>query len=112
MLDRTRYHATWRWPIPESCVALERLAAAGMAMGVVSNASGQIEAMLARGARRWSGAVHTPPIAASACLAIAERLFAAGRTTAPEALLPTYPREPEAVTLWNLRHREGSGRSG
>lgn len=71
-----------------------------------------IEAMLARGARRWSGAVHTPPIAASACLAIAERLFAAGRTTAPEALLPTYPREPEAVTLWNLRHREGSGRSG
>jgi putative hydrolase of the HAD superfamily len=48
LLDRTRYHATWRWPIPESRSALDRLAAAGVAMGVVSNASGQIESMLRR----------------------------------------------------------------
>lgn len=48
VLDRTRYHHTWRWPIPESRVALGRLEAAGVPMGVVSNASGQIEAMLAR----------------------------------------------------------------
>jgi putative hydrolase of the HAD superfamily len=48
LLDRTRYHATWRWPIPESRSALDRLAAAGVPMGVVSNASGQIESMLRR----------------------------------------------------------------
>ncbi len=48
VLDRTRYHHTWRWVIPESRAALDRLAAAEVPMGVVSNASGQIEAMLAR----------------------------------------------------------------
>jgi putative hydrolase of the HAD superfamily len=48
VLDRTRYHHTWRWVIPESRAALDRLAAAGVPMGVVSNASGQIEAMLRR----------------------------------------------------------------
>lgn len=48
VLDRTRYHATWRYVIEESRTALERLALAGIPMGVVSNASGQIEAMLAR----------------------------------------------------------------
>jgi FMN phosphatase YigB (HAD superfamily) len=48
MLDRTRYHQTWRWVIPESRSALRRLADAAVPMGVVSNASGQIEAMLRR----------------------------------------------------------------
>ncbi|MGA9276328.1 HAD family hydrolase [Ilumatobacter sp.] len=48
VLGRTRYHATWRWLIPESRAALDRFADAGVPMGVVSNASGQIEAMLAR----------------------------------------------------------------
>ena len=48
MLGRTRYHATWRWVIPETRAALDRLTAAGIPMGVVSNASGQIEAMLRR----------------------------------------------------------------
>jgi putative hydrolase of the HAD superfamily len=48
VLDRTRYHATWRYPIESSRRALDRLAAAEVPMGVVSNASGQIEAMLAR----------------------------------------------------------------
>ena len=48
VLDRTRYHHTWRWVIPESRTALDRLAILGVPMGVVSNASGQIEAMLRR----------------------------------------------------------------
>lgn len=48
VLGRTRYHHTWRWVIPESRAALDRLAEAAVPMGVVSNASGQIEAMLAR----------------------------------------------------------------
>jgi len=48
VLDRTRYHHTWRWVIPESRTALDRFATSGVPMGVVSNASGQIEAMLRR----------------------------------------------------------------
>ena len=48
VLDRTRYHHTWRWVIPESRSALDRFERAGLPMGVVSNASGQIEAMLRR----------------------------------------------------------------
>lgn len=48
VLDRTRSAWLWRWTIPETRSALDRLAAAGIPMGVVSNASGQIEAMLVR----------------------------------------------------------------
>jgi FMN phosphatase YigB (HAD superfamily) len=48
LLGMTRHAPLWRWTIPESRVALDRLAAAGVPMGVVSNASGQIEAVLAR----------------------------------------------------------------
>jgi len=48
LLGMTRHAPLWRWTIPESRAALDRLAAAGVAMGVVSNASGQIEAVLAR----------------------------------------------------------------
>ncbi|MFK7917813.1 MAG: HAD family hydrolase [Ilumatobacter sp.] len=48
VLERTRYHHTWRWMIPESRTALDRLSMAGIPMGVVSNASGQIESMLER----------------------------------------------------------------
>ena len=48
LLDRTRGAAIWRWPIPESMSGLRSLEAAGVPMGVVSNASGQIEAVLAR----------------------------------------------------------------
>ena len=48
VLERTRYHHTWRWVIPESRTALDRFAVAAVPMGVVSNASGQIEAMLRR----------------------------------------------------------------
>ena len=48
VLGRTRFHGTWRYVIDSSRVALQRLAGVGIPMGVVSNASGQIEAMLAR----------------------------------------------------------------
>ena len=48
VLGRTRSAALWRWPIPESSTALRALHAAGMPIGVVSNASGQIEAVLRR----------------------------------------------------------------
>ena len=47
-LGRTRTALLWRWPIPESQKALAALDAAGTPLGVVSNASGQIEAMLRR----------------------------------------------------------------
>lgn len=49
VLDHTRTHHLWRWPIPETCRALADLAAARVPMGVVSNASGQVEAELRRG---------------------------------------------------------------
>ena len=58
VLDRTRYHHTWRWIIPESRTALDRLAGAEVPMGVVSNASGQIEAMLARGIAQVGPGAH------------------------------------------------------
>jgi putative hydrolase of the HAD superfamily len=48
VLGRTRTPWLWRWMIPETRMALERLVAAGVAMGVVSNASGQIESTLVR----------------------------------------------------------------
>jgi putative hydrolase of the HAD superfamily len=47
-LGRTRTALLWRWPIPESVEALAKLDAGGMALGVVSNAAGQIEAVLRR----------------------------------------------------------------
>ena len=40
--------ALWRWPIPETLAALGALAAAGVPLGVVSNADGQVERVLAR----------------------------------------------------------------
>jgi putative hydrolase of the HAD superfamily len=46
VLDHTRSAHLWRWAIPETSVALTALAEAGVPMGVVSNASGQIEAVL------------------------------------------------------------------
>ena len=46
VLEHTRNAHLWRWAIPESLVALAALAEAGVPMGVVSNASGQIETVL------------------------------------------------------------------
>ncbi len=48
VLEHTRNAHLWRWPIPESVDALRGLASAGVPMGVVSNASGQIEEVLRR----------------------------------------------------------------
>jgi putative hydrolase of the HAD superfamily len=50
LLDRTRSAHLWRWPIPETSRALRALAAADVPMGVVSNASGQVEGDLRRSA--------------------------------------------------------------
>jgi HAD superfamily hydrolase (TIGR01662 family) len=48
LLNITRTAQLWRWPIPDSMTALASLARDGVPMGVVSNASGQIEQELLR----------------------------------------------------------------
>jgi putative hydrolase of the HAD superfamily len=48
VLERTRNAFVWRWPVPEAITALAALEAEGIPMGVVSNASGQIEEVLIR----------------------------------------------------------------
>lgn len=50
MLGRTRTAGLWRWPIPASVDTLRELAARDIPLGVVSNASGQIEEVLASSA--------------------------------------------------------------
>jgi putative hydrolase of the HAD superfamily len=45
-LHHTRSPFVWQWPIPESIAALRSLDELGVPIGVVSNASGQVEAML------------------------------------------------------------------
>jgi HAD superfamily hydrolase (TIGR01662 family) len=46
VLSRTRNAYLWRYPVPDSVEALRRLYEAGVPIGVVSNASGQIEQTL------------------------------------------------------------------
>jgi len=48
LLNITRTAQLWRWPIPDSMSALAALAQQEVPMGVVSNASGQIEQELLR----------------------------------------------------------------
>ena len=48
VLERTRNAHVWRWPMVDSVEALAKLVASGMPVGVVSNASGQIEEVLQR----------------------------------------------------------------
>src|SRR5215216_3828150 len=48
VLGRTRSAYLWRWPIPDSITALRTLEERGVPIGVVSNASGQIEEVLRR----------------------------------------------------------------
>jgi putative hydrolase of the HAD superfamily len=61
VLERTRNAYTWRWPIPESVRALRALHAIGMPMGVISNATGQIAAVLERsGVCQVGDGPHTP----------------------------------------------------
>ena len=60
-LARTRGAHLWRWPIPESVTALRALHRAGVPIGVVSNASGQIEDVLRRsGVCQVGPGDHTP----------------------------------------------------
>jgi len=61
-LGRTRNAHLWRWPIPESVEALRALHEAGRPMGVVSNASGQIEEVLRRSAVCQVGAGPGVPV--------------------------------------------------
>jgi len=62
LLGRSRHAPLWRWPIPESIAALRTLSAQGVAMGVVSNASGQIESVLRRTAVCQVGAGAGVPV--------------------------------------------------
>ncbi len=48
VLGATRTAHLWRWPIVDSVVALRSLHEAGVPIGVVSNAAGQIESVLRR----------------------------------------------------------------
>jgi putative hydrolase of the HAD superfamily len=61
-LGRTRTALLWRWPIPESLVALTALDDAGMPLGVVSNAAGQIEDVLRRSGVCQVGAGAGTPV--------------------------------------------------
>jgi tRNA threonylcarbamoyladenosine biosynthesis protein TsaB len=58
-------------------------------------------------ARRRAESAGVPVIAPrfdpAACLAVAERMLADGAVTDARALVPLYPREPEAVTVWRQR---------
>ncbi|MFV0308346.1 MAG: HAD family hydrolase [Desertimonas sp.] len=62
VLDRTRHAPLWRWPIPETAEALARLHDRDVPIGVVSNAAGQIEAVLARAGVCQVGAGHGVPV--------------------------------------------------
>lgn len=47
-----------------------------------------------------------PEFEPRACLVLAEEMLAQGHATDPLRLSPLYPREPEAVTIWNRRLKE------
>jgi tRNA threonylcarbamoyladenosine biosynthesis protein TsaB len=44
-----------------------------------------------------------PAFSAIACLRVSERMAQAAEFTDPLALLPLYPRQPEAVSIWEAR---------
>jgi putative hydrolase of the HAD superfamily len=48
VLGACRVPELWRWPIPETLQAMRALAELAIPLGVVSNANGQVEAMLCR----------------------------------------------------------------
>jgi hypothetical protein len=50
--------------------------------------------------------IIAPVFDAAACLAVAERMSGRGEFADPLALLPLYPRQPEAVTIWEQRARQ------
>jgi tRNA threonylcarbamoyl adenosine modification protein YeaZ len=45
---------------------------------------------------------------AAALLTVGLRMLSQGRVTPPQALVPLYPREAEAVRLWRVRHGGGA----
>jgi hypothetical protein len=45
---------------------------------------------------------------AAALLTVGLRMLSQGRITPPQALVPLYPREAEAVRLWRARHGGGA----
>ncbi len=47
--------------------------------------------------------MYTSAPNAKALLQVGLELYTAGKSTEPASLLPLYPREPEAVRLWNAR---------
>lgn len=49
--------------------------------------------------------IIAPTLTAVACLRIALRKLERGEVTDPLQLLPLYPRQPEAVTLWEKRQK-------
>jgi tRNA threonylcarbamoyladenosine biosynthesis protein TsaB len=50
-----------------------------------------------------------PRFDARLCLSVAARRLAAGKIIDPLALVPLYPRPPEAVSLWERRRAERDG---
>jgi putative hydrolase of the HAD superfamily len=48
VLNACRVPDLWRWPIPESVAAVQKLHGAGVPLAVVSNAAGQVAEMLER----------------------------------------------------------------
>ena len=62
VLGLTRNAYTWRWPLAESIQALADLSAAGVPVGVVSNASGQIVDTLHRAGVCQVGAGPFTPV--------------------------------------------------
>jgi tRNA threonylcarbamoyladenosine biosynthesis protein TsaB len=71
---------------------------------------GHVPEWLRRMCERSSVPIVEPRFEALACLRCAAGSFAAGEFTDPLRFLPLYPREPEAVTIWN--EREAGGRGG
>ena len=61
-LGHTRTALLWRWPIPGHVAALRAWAQADVPLGVISNASGQIEAVLRRSAVCQVGAGDGVPV--------------------------------------------------
>lgn len=66
----------------------------------------QSSEVLAELARLGMPAPEPPALDAAILLELGERLLAAGEAIDPLHLAACYPREPEAVSLWNERHPE------
>ncbi len=62
ILGRTRNAWLWRWPLADSIAALRRLHERDIPIGVISNATGQIEDLLARSQVCQVGDGHGVPV--------------------------------------------------